>query len=167
MTEEITPQIAINEVYSIALFDASGETYAFEVNITLNGETFDAIHMYRANDPHGLSPLVKQWMIDNPDFPIADYVAPSAPTAEELRSQMPAITPRQLRLTLVRNGVSLASVTDAIAGLPEGLAKSETEISWQFATAFERNSATLLTIATALDMSPEAVDTLWTEAIAA
>jgi hypothetical protein len=88
-------------------------------------------------------------------------------TPEELRASMPSITPRQLRLTLVRSGHSLASVTQAIAALPEGLAKEETAIEFEYATTFERTSLALLTIASALGMTPEAVDVMWSQAVAA
>lgn len=172
MTEEITflestPALTLNEVHSITSIDAHGETFACEVTITdRDGFTFDTTHMYRASDPHGLSPILKQWVLDNPDFLIADYVEPPAPTAEEIRAKMPWITPRQLRLTLVRSGIPLTSVSDAIDALSNGLAKEEAKIEWEYATTFQRNSPTLMVIADALYMTPEAVDALWTQAMA-
>jgi hypothetical protein len=116
-------------------------------------------------DNEGYSPAIRQWLIDHVgDYEIIPY---TAPTPEELRASMPPVTPRQLRLTLVRSGHSLASVTEAIAALPEGLTKEETAIEFEYATTFERTSVTLLTIASALGMTPEAVDVLWSQAVAA
>ncbi|WP_276118280.1 hypothetical protein [Pararhizobium qamdonense] len=178
MTEEIIlPDVpapikpatnSLNEVYSIEAIDAHGETYSCEVNLTdRDGETYDATHIYRASDPYGLSPILKEWVLAHPDFPIANYVEPPAPTAEELRARMPSITPRQLRLTLVRNGFSLASVTTAIAALPEGPVKDEVQIEWEYSTSFDRLSPTLLAIADSLNLRAESVDELWSMAAAA
>ncbi|MBO3760347.1 hypothetical protein [Ciceribacter sp. L1K22] len=93
----------------------------------------------------------------------APYVPP---TPEELRAVMPGVTARQIRLTLVRNGFSLGAIDAAIDALPEGQAKDEARIEWEYATLFERLSPTLLTIAAALSISAEQVDTMWAEAVA-
>ncbi|WP_289388104.1 hypothetical protein [Pseudochrobactrum kiredjianiae] len=93
------------------------------------------------------------------------HVAPSKPTPEELRARMPPITKRQLRLTLVRNGISLAQVEQSIAAMPEGLEKQEAEIEWQDASQFNRLHLTLLLVATALSLTPEQVDAMWEAAL--
>lgn len=93
---------------------------------------------------------------------IAAYVPP---TAEELRERMFPLTARQLRLTLTRNGISMAQVDAAIAAMPDGQEKEEAGIEWEYATTFERLSPTLLAIAGALDLTPEQVDTLWEQAL--
>ncbi|MFD1326750.1 hypothetical protein [Mycoplana ramosa] len=85
--------------------------------------------------------------------PVAPYIPP---TPEQIRERMPPITARQLRLTLVRNGHSLASVDAAIAALPEGPVKDEAAIEWEYGTTFARLSPTLITIAEALNISPGA-----------
>ncbi|NWJ26157.1 hypothetical protein [Rhizobium sp. RM] len=87
--------------------------------------------------------------------------APPDPPATEI---FKPVSRRQLRLTLVRNQISLASVEAAIASMPEGLEKQEAEIEWADASAFERSHPTLLTIASALDLDESAVDTLWRQA---
>lgn len=171
MTEETTvlentPAFTLNEVYSITSIDAHGETFACEVNVTdREGETYTATHIYRASDPHGLSPILKEWVLAHPDFPIANYVEPTPPTVEELRAAMKPITPRQLRLALVRSGISLLTVVAAIDALPEGVEKEEAEIEWEYATIFNRTAPALLSIASALALTPEAVDTLWASAL--
>lgn len=88
-------------------------------------------------------------------------------SAEELRAAMPSITKRQLRLTLVRNDIPLGMVIAAIAGMEEGLAKEEATIEWDAATEFTRLNPVLLNIAAALSLTPEKVDTLWEQALAA
>lgn len=89
------------------------------------------------------------------------------PTAEEKRQWMPSVTKRQLRLTLVRNGISLSQVEATIAAMPEGLAKQEAEIEWQDASEFGRQHPTLLLVAAALGLSPERVDEMWEQALSA
>ncbi|MET0171801.1 MAG: hypothetical protein ABW206_05315 [Agrobacterium vaccinii] len=77
------------------------------------------------------------------------------------------VTRRQLRLTLVRNGISLASVETLIAGMPESLAKEEAQIEWADAQTFNRDHPTLLLIAQALELTPAKVDEMWLEAMVA
>ncbi|CUX20331.1 MULTISPECIES: hypothetical protein [Agrobacterium tumefaciens complex] len=76
----------------------------------------------------------------------------------------PPITRRQLRLTLVRNGISLAAVDAAIAALPEGLEKEEAQIEWADASEFERTHPTLVLIASSLNLTELQVDTMWRQA---
>ncbi|NTB01066.1 hypothetical protein [Agrobacterium tumefaciens] len=77
------------------------------------------------------------------------------------------ITRRQLRLTLVRNGIALASVETAIATMPDGLTKEEAQIEWADASTFNRNHPTLLLIASALGLTEAQVDAMWRQAVAA
>lgn len=77
------------------------------------------------------------------------------------------ITRRQLRLTLVRNGISLAGVEQAIASMPAGLEKEEAQIEWADASTFNRNHPTLLLIASALGLTEAQVDAMWAEAVSA
>lgn len=74
------------------------------------------------------------------------------------------ITKRQLRLTLVRNGISLSSVESAISAMPEGLPKEEAKIEWDDASTFNRTHPTLLLIAGALGLAESQVDAMWIEA---
>ncbi len=77
------------------------------------------------------------------------------------------ITRRQLRLTLVRNGVSLSSVEEAISAMPAGLSKEEAQIEWADASEFRRDHPTLLLIATALNLTTASVDAMWRQAMIA
>ncbi|UXS69156.1 hypothetical protein FY145_01010 [Agrobacterium tumefaciens] len=95
---------------------------------------------------------------------IAEFHA-SMPEIQEPESA--PITKRQLRLTLVRNGISLSTVENAIAAMPDGLAKEEAQIEWADASTFNRNHPTLLLIASALDLTEAQVDAMWAEAVTA
>lgn len=92
-------------------------------------------------------------------------VVPYTPPPEPVPP--PPITRRQLRLTLVRNGVSLASVEAAIAAMPDGLEKQEAQIEWSDASSFNRNHPTLKAIAVALGLSDAQIDAMWAEAVTA
>ncbi len=79
---------------------------------------------------------------------------------------VPPITRRQLRLTLVRQGISLASVEAAIDAMPDGLEKAEAKIEWADASEFERSHPTLLLIVSALGLTEAQVDAMWLKAVA-
>jgi hypothetical protein len=156
--------LSLNSVTSIRATNEPN-VYLVNCNITdLNGETYDTDYGSRPEDTFGLNPTIRQWLADNAgSYDILPYVAP---TEEELRAAMQPISARQLRLTLVRNGYTLSSVDAAIAALPEGQIKEEAKIEWEYATTFTRLSPALLVVADALSISPEEVDTMWTEALA-
>ena len=83
------------------------------------------LNIYRLDDPvpTEFTLQVKRWLKDHEgEYTIEPY---TPPTAEELRGLMPPVTARQLRLTLVRNGYSLATITAAIDALPDGQEKDE------------------------------------------
>jgi hypothetical protein len=77
------------------------------------------------------------------------------------------VTRRQLRLTLIREGIALSSVEALIEAMPDGLEKEEAKIEWADAQTFNRNHPTLLLIAQALSLSPAKVDEMWTKAMVA
>ena len=156
----------INSVTKITR-DSDGSSLIVECNIsTASGDdAFDAKHAYRDDDPHGLSPVIKQWIADHPDFPIDPYVAPEPLTPEELRAKMPPLTARQFRLGLVAGGKSPAQVDTAIAAMPEGADKETAKIEWEYATTFKRTHPLITTLGAALSLTPENIDTLWNNAV--
>lgn len=114
--------------------------------------------------------------ISVPLQPSADYewldgawvhVPPARPTPDEVRAQLPAITRRQLRLTLVRNGITLGAVSAMIEAMPDGLPKEEARIEWADATTFDRLHPTLILIGEGLGMTADQVDMLWQQAMGA
>ena len=117
---------------------------------------------YRASDPYSLlTPLITQWLSDNP-HQILPYVPPLPPTPEELRELMPFISKRQLRLTLVRNDVSLAELDAAILAMGD-----EAIIEWQDASEYKRLHPLLNQVAAFLSLSQEQVDIMWEQALTA
>lgn len=120
--------------------------------------------------------IVTRWPVDDAgeqtDAAMLDVVSPyglriSATPIDPSKPPTPPVTKRQLRLALVRNGIALSAVEDAIAAMPEGLTKEEAQIEWADASTFNRTHPTLLLIAGALGITEEQVDAMWAEAITA
>lgn len=153
----------IHEVFSVAKAEDGALIVDLDFTGTSSGERFRAEYVLRENDDIGSAPMITQWIADN-NPKILPYV-PSLPlTLEELCALMPEITKRQLRLALIRNGISLAQVEAGIAAMQEGLEKQVVEIEWQDASTFNRLHPTLLIVVTALNLIPEHVDAMWIEA---
>lgn len=93
---------------------------------------------------------------------IASYVSPPEPTPEEQRAQMPPISKRQLRLTLVRNGISLTDLDAAILAMGD-----EAVIEWQDASEYRRLHSLLNQVAAHLSLTQEQVDIMWKQALTA
>jgi hypothetical protein len=147
----------IGEVYSVAAGATPG-TYILDLDLSINGIIDRCMYGSVPNDMHGAAPMVRQWLTDNPEFPIQPYVAP---TAEEIRTMMPNLTARQLRLGLVRNGIPLSSVEAAIAALPDESERAEAEIEWQFASSYSRMHPLINAVGANLGLAPEQMDIMW------
>lgn len=143
-----------NGVYSI---DLVIQFYAVDAPVTEK-------YLYRPEGIYGLSPKIRKWLEDNPDFPIDAYVPPPEKSIEEIRAEMPSITARQLRLGLVGNGFSMSQVSAVIDAMPEGADKETARIEWEYATTFERTHPLIATVGAALSISEEQIDTMWTAA---
>ncbi len=92
---------------------------------------------------------------------IVEYTPPEA-TPAELRAQMPPITKRQLRLILVRNGISLTDLDTAILAMGD-----EAIIEWQDASEYRRLHPLLNQVAAHLSLTQEQVDAMWQQALTA
>lgn len=88
------------------------------------------------------------------------YTPPTL-TDEERRAAMPSLTARQLRLGLITNGISLASVQVAVDGIADPTAREMAQVEWEYATTFERTHALISQIGAALSLTPEEIDTMW------
>lgn len=156
----------VNSVSKITR-DYDGVALIIECRVTntLIDETFGTTYGYREDDPYGLSPVLKQWLGDNPNFPIDPYVPPVAPTPEEARKRMSALTARQFRLGLVAGGYAPAQVTRAIDTMPDGTAKETAKIEWEYATTFNRIHPLIAIVGTALGMNDTQIDAMWLAAV--
>lgn len=78
-------------------------------------------------------------------------------TPEELRSSMPIITARQLRL-------SLLPLLDEVEAIIAASSDRALQIEWEYATTFERLHPAIVGIGAALGLTEEEIDALWLDA---
>lgn len=155
------------EIVSIENITRTSSNTMFNVKgiIKISGVEYSVEHGYSPDDPHGLSPVLKDWIEDHPEFPIGAYAPPPPPTLEELRAQIPPLTARQLRLGLVRHGISLSSVTVTIEAMPAGPEKEKAQIEWEYATTFNRMHPLIATVGAALNLTDIQIDAMWRAAV--
>lgn len=75
-----------------------------------------------------------------------------------------SVSARQIRLWLVRNGVSLASVDAAIDAIPDQLQRDSVRVEWDYAPYVERSHPMLAPLAAALGLTEQQVDQAFIEA---
>jgi len=113
------------------------------------------------DDPHGLAPeiraAVEQWIADGK--PVAQAVPPP-------ETPLPPLTARQLRLGLVKNGISLAAVESAIENIPDPVDRETAKIEWEYAATFLRDHPLISQIGAALSLTDDQIDSMWTAALA-
>ena len=92
------------------------------------------------------------------DGQIVEYTPPP-PTIEEQREAMPALTARQLRLSLLSLG-KLADVDNSLAQLPEP-ERSQAKIEWEYASSYRRMHPLILQLTPIFGLTDDQVDTIW------
>lgn len=102
--------------------------------------------------------MIADWEAEGNTIP---PYAPPTMTDEEKRAAMPRLTARQLRLGLIENGITLASVQAAVDGIADPTAREIAQVEWEYATTFERTHSLISQIGTALNLTPEEIDTMW------
>ena len=78
----------------------------------------------------------------------------------KLVSNLPDVTPRQIRQALILSGVSMESIDTALNSMPEptrSLAKTE----WEYSIAFKRNRDLVNQVGVMLGWTSEQLDDLW------
>jgi hypothetical protein len=86
-----------------------------------------------------------------------EWVLPVQPAPE-------SVTARQIRLWLVRHGVTLAQVDAAIDAIPDPQQREECRVEWSWAPYVERTHPMLIPLAAALGLSEAQVDDAFREA---
>ena len=82
----------------------------------------------------------------------------------ELPAVPVSVTARQIRLWLVRHGVSLAQVDAAIDAIPDAQVREEVRVEWDYAPYVERSHPMLVPLAAALGLNEAQVDEAFREA---
>ena len=75
-----------------------------------------------------------------------------------------SVSARQIRLWLLRQGISLAAVDAAIDAIPDQLQRDSVRVEWDYAPYVERTHPMLVPLAAALGMSEAQVDQAFIEA---
>ena len=75
-----------------------------------------------------------------------------------------SVSARQIRLWLVRNGISLAQVDAAIDSIPDQLQRDSVRVEWDYAPYVERAHPMLVPLASALGLTEPQVDQAFIEA---
>ncbi len=75
-----------------------------------------------------------------------------------------SVTARQIRLYLVRHGITLSQVDDAIAAIPDAQQRQECQVEWDYAPYVSRSHPMLVPLAAALGLTEAQVDDAFREA---
>jgi hypothetical protein len=75
-----------------------------------------------------------------------------------------SVSARQIRLWLLRQGISLAAVDAAIDAIPDQLQRDSVRVEWDYAPYVERTHAMLIPLAAALGLTEQQVDQAFVEA---
>lgn len=75
-----------------------------------------------------------------------------------------SVSARQIRLYLIRHGISLAQVDAAIDAIPDAQQREECRVEWDYAPYVERTHPMLIPLAAALGLSESQVDQAFREA---
>ena len=82
------------------------------------------------------------------------------------RNSVAEITPKQLRLVLLENGINAKTVEAAIAAIPDDTTREIAGIEWNYATGYARTNENLIMIATdLLGLDALKIDAMWQAAL--
>lgn len=76
------------------------------------------------------------------------------------------VSARQIRLWLIRNGVSMEAVNAAIAAIQDPVERESIRVEWEYAPYVERSHPMLIPLAAALGLTEEQVGAAFAEAAA-
>lgn len=82
-------------------------------------------------------------------------------TPEELRAQMPPLTPRQFRDALIDADIMPDQVTAAIGQIPDVKHRAKALNAWEYPTQFTRTDPLIDQIGAMFGLSPDDIDVLW------
>jgi hypothetical protein len=75
-----------------------------------------------------------------------------------------SVSARQIRLWLLRQGISLAAVDAAIDAIPDQLQRDSVRVEWDYSGYVERTHPMLIPLAAALGLTEQQVDQAFIEA---
>jgi hypothetical protein len=127
---------------SLAILNAAGEVVTF----------------VRLDVPEGWTPPDGCTAVPDDELPAGWTRAASADPVPD------QVSARQIRLWLVRNGISMGTIDDAIASISDQLTRDTVRVEWDYAPYVERSHPWLVPMAAALGLDDAAVDKAFREA---
>ena len=100
-----------------------------------------------------------------PGQPLQYLGAPIPVPEPEVVPVPDSITATQIRLWLVRNGISMEQVYAAIAAIPDPQSRAEAEVLWEYAPYIERSNPLVEMLGVGFNMDSAAIDNAFREAI--
>lgn len=94
------------------------------------------------------------------------HVPPPEPTPEELRAQLPPLTPRQFRDALIDHDIMPDDVTAAINQIADVKDRAKALNAWEYPTQFVRTEPLIEQIGAIFSLTPEDIDDMWQAATA-
>jgi len=129
---------------SIAVIDDAGRVITF----------------VRLDVPDGWTPPQGTTAIPDDELPAGwEWAADSSPAPQQ-------VSARQIRLWLVRNGIPLATVEEAIDSIMDQPTRDAIRVEWEYAPYIERSHQWLVPLAQVLGLDEAAVDAAFREASA-
>lgn len=83
-----------------------------------------------------------------------------ARTTEELRALM-VVTPAQIRLALISNGISLSVINNAFNAIEDPVEREKAQALWEYATIVERNNPFVVAIGAMIGKTEEEIDAIF------
>lgn len=105
-----------------------------------------------------------QWWLDAEARAASGFVESEVTPDDVVPEPSPTLSARQIRLWLVRHGVSLAAVDAAINAIDDHQQRDECRVEWEFAPYVERSHPLLVPIALMLGLTEAQVDDAFREA---
>lgn len=109
----------------------------------------------------------EQWANDPEVLAASGFVVTERTPEDDVEPPPPApatVSARQIRLWLVRHGISLASVDAAIDAIPDEQQRNEVRVEWDYAPYVERSHPMLVPLAETLGLTEQQVDQAFVEA---
>lgn len=97
-----------------------------------------------------------------PALPVGFVADPELPATAPVPAH---VSPRQIRLWLLQNGLTLASVDTAIGGLSDPALRAQAQVEWEYANRIDRAHPLVIALAEELELTEEEVDEAFREAV--
>ncbi|WVT74025.1 hypothetical protein QM996_02605 [Sinorhizobium chiapasense] len=149
----------LHKVYSVTATQTP-DVYILDVDLTdMEGERYRCDYASAPDDKFGLAPTIRKWLVDNEgQYEIAPYVAP---TVEQVRGSMPAISRVDFRKAFKDAGMTTTVIEAAIATVEDADVQEDYQIDWEDAQSFKRLDPLVQLVATYANKTPEEIDAIW------